>query len=181
MEKKLILKVLDKKQKIGNLHGTKEAEKMSLLELMAKVHEEDAEAVLATKDYIRKPNEANLMHLLYELIDGQMVRESVIRKYIPEKCECDNMRDDVYRANCNCYHYNDEYKPDTLNEVDDDVMYEVSHVWNGERVTDEVFDTKEEAQKAVMEYINSMEKHGVSMPYYINKFVLQSSEVVTSY
>lgn len=202
MEKtELISKLQDKNSKVGNLHGTKEAQKMSLLELMAKVHEEDAETVLAAKEYIRKPNEANLTHLLYELIDGQMIRESIIGKYVPEKLMRDSMRDDVYQANRNCYHYDEnqdndsqdddsqdhiEYSTfdDTDSEEDDetdepaDVMYEVCHWWKGELHTDEIFDTRDEAIKTIFEYHAIDRERGLNVKYIIKKFTLEESELV---
>lgn len=181
---------------LGNLHGTQEAKKMSLLELMAKVHEEDAEAVLAAKAYIRKPNEANLMHLLYELIDGQMIRESIICKYIPEKLTRDEKRADVYKANCNCYNYadddcQDDYEndhkystfgeDDVDNEVDfepDIAMYEVCHLWRGKMMTDEVFDTKDEALESISEYYSIDRKEGIKNTYFIRKFAFEKNELV---
>lgn len=173
-------KLQAKNLNLGNLHGTQEAKKMSLLELMAKVHEEDAEAVLAAKAYIRKPNEANLMHLIYELIDGQMIRESIICKYIPEKLTRDEKRADVYKANCNCYRYDDDDCQDDYENgfEHDSAMYEVCHPWRGKMITDEIFDTKNEALEAIYEYYSIDRKEGIKNTYSIRKFAFEKTELV---
>lgn len=181
--KNLMEKVSEKNSRLQGLKGTKEAKSMSLLELMAKVHEEDAETVLAAKDYIRKPNEANLLHLMYELVDGQMIRESIIEKYFPYQNDRDNMRNDVLKANCNCYDYDDCENEDNCEcgypDEDEKTVYELCfRTSDGEIDTEEIYGSKEEAIEAAIDFINCDRRNGIKVTYFINKYTLCDQEEI---
>lgn len=76
--------------------------------------EEVGEVYLAAKEYKRKPNEANRAHFVYELVDVQLMSESIISKYYPKWERRDSIRADVVQANKNVYGNHHEHKEGKL-------------------------------------------------------------------
>lgn len=132
--------------------------------------EEVGEVYLAAKEYKRKPNEANKAHFVYELVDVQLMSESIISKYYPKWERRDSIRADVVQANKNVYGCKNQKGK----------LWGLYHDENGDRkkiVLEDVYEDYDLLMKDLNKNLIVDRDNGINVDYIVRELVPASEKV----